>query len=200
MKKYYIVLANELNGDTPYDAHQGTFESLESAREKLDADWSHTAPAERRNRTEYIAAVEVPDDMDSAAALDYALDNGYEVLEQRPIEPRNSTIAGKLAQLDKEFGTVTFEGHRYILAQQAYSDCLPDEDAYYEALALREDTDVDENGYATQAYMVKWYVPQSTLDYWEECKESGVHIDESDACDWDSPDEVRFIDTAFRLI
>jgi len=85
-------------------------------------------------------------------------------------------------QLEKQFGTVEFEGKKLYLIQQAYAD------QKYDYIVYRA-TAIDEDG---NDYLVEW----NTVEGWEDHKigEDGFCIvdgcngwceDESNACDWD---------------
>lgn len=92
-------------------------------------------------------------------------------------------------ELENEYGSVVYDGIKYILTQQAYVDQDISGAPIYEAQAIRAD-DIPDEYDTVDAYMVTWYVPDSTIEYWNKCQESGDYIDEGDACDWDNPDSV----------
>lgn len=77
MKTYYIIFREEKVGDTPYDTHCGTFEQLQAARDERSFIERHLTKRELDACTITIGKVDVPDDMDADAALEYALENGY---------------------------------------------------------------------------------------------------------------------------
>ena len=107
-------------------------------------------------------------------------------------------IAEALEKLGEKYGTVKSGGHTYYLTQQAYTDCAADDEPYYQALAVRDDASPDKYGYVA-TYSVIWYVPQSTLDYWEKASSNGDYIDEGDACNWDNPDEINPCGNEYKL-
>lgn len=94
--------------------------------------------------------------------------------------------------LDRENGSFTYDGAKYVLLVQAYGDGGTDERPAYCAKAIRTDecTPDEITGYI-QEYDVVWYVPDSTLERWRECEENGDYVDSGDDCDWDYPDIVR---------
>ena len=77
MKTYYIIFREEKTGDTPYDAHCGTFETLDEARSEREDIIRYLTRRELDACTITIGKVEVPDDMDADAILEYALESGY---------------------------------------------------------------------------------------------------------------------------
>ena len=77
MKTYYMIFREEKTGDTPYDTHCGTFETFQSAQDEREFIMRYLAKRELDACTITIGKVEVPDNVDAAAALDYALESGY---------------------------------------------------------------------------------------------------------------------------
>lgn len=94
-----------------------------------------------------------------------------------------------LNELAKENGTTTFEGREYVLLQQAYVDG-PVDDYVYLASAVCPDDGVDEEGW-TPKYEITWFPTDEFIAYANQCAEDGDWCDESDACDWDSPESVK---------
>lgn len=86
--------------------------------------------------------------------------------------------AMSINDMEKKFGSVEFEGAKYILIQDAY---LSNRDAYgdaaYFANAVKAG-DTPDNGYVP-VYTVEWGIINPETE------------DEADACDWDSPADVR---------
>ena len=86
-----------------------------------------------------------------------------------------------------QFGTVTFDGDEYALTQQAYIDNCGSGVRYYA-------TAIDLRG---NYYRVAWDTTQAWDDAQEEYRErEEPHLlslleDESQACDWDCPVEVK---------
>ena len=88
-----------------------------------------------------------------------------------------------LEELEKENGTATIDGVKYILIEQPYVDDIMQgytSRTMYNALAVREDAPLDDYGY-TDLYVIRW-APKQGLEEVE---------DESDACDWDKPAECE---------
>ena len=77
MKTYYIIFREEKTGDTPYDTYCGTFDTLQSAQDERDFIVRCLTKRDLDSCAITIGKVEVPDDMDADAALEYALENGY---------------------------------------------------------------------------------------------------------------------------
>ena len=88
-----------------------------------------------------------------------------------------------LEELKKENGTATVDGVKYVLIEQPYVDDIMQgcsSRTMYNARAVREDTPLDDYGY-TDLYVIRW-TPKPGLEEIE---------DESDACDWDNPEECE---------
>lgn len=85
-----------------------------------------------------------------------------------------------------ENGGFEFEGRNYINTQQAYlsADSRYQDPACFEALAICQQDEVDEDG-IVPAYSVVW---QTTEEF-----RAGDMDDFGDACEWDSPMEVKEI-------
>ena len=88
------------------------------------------------------------------------------------------------------YGKITYEGKEYTLTQQAYIAGM-NEEPYYLANAI------DNKG---NEYEVKWELNEYTREKYDEIekqielgKEPNYSLveDESDACDWDCPINVR---------
>ena len=81
-------------------------------------------------------------------------------------------------EMEKKFGSVEFEGAKYILIQDAY---INNRDAYgdaaYFANAVKVGDTPDEGH--VPIYTVEWEIINPETE------------DEADACDWDTPDDVR---------
>lgn len=86
--------------------------------------------------------------------------------------------AMNINEMEKKFGSVEFEGAKYILIEDAY---LTNRDAYgdavYRANAVKIGDVLDE-GYI-HIYTVEWEISNPQVE------------DGADACDWDSPEDVR---------
>lgn len=100
-------------------------------------------------------------------------------------------LEGKtVAEYEEMFGAVDYEGDTYITLQQAYISGLG-EDAEYvtSAVKLGEEIDEDDEGnpFRVNVYEVSW-IP---VEGWEN------NDDESDNCDWDSPDGCREVSWAY---
>lgn len=77
--------------------------------------------------------------------------------------------------MERNFGTVTFEGKTYTLTQDAYINNYLDRACYFASAA-------DEEG---NQYKVRWEIRDSF--------DAFSNDDESDACDWFNPADVRRI-------
>lgn len=81
-------------------------------------------------------------------------------------------------EMEKRFGSVKFEGTKYIIIDDVY---MANRDAYgdavYRANAIK-DGDAPDGGYLP-VYEVEWEISNPQAE------------DEADACDWDSPADVR---------
>ena len=86
--------------------------------------------------------------------------------------------AMSINDLEKKFGSVEFEGAKYILIQDAY---LSNEggygDAAYFADAIKVGDTPDDGD--VSLYTVEWDIVNKEAE------------DEADACDWDTPADVR---------
>ena len=88
-----------------------------------------------------------------------------------------------LAEMEKENGTATIDDMKYVLIKQPYVDDIMQgcsSRTMYNARAVREDAPLDDYGY-TDLYVIRWTPKQG----FEEIE------DESDACDWDNPEECE---------
>ena len=92
----------------------------------------------------------------------------------------------------KNYGTVTYKGKEYMLTQQAYITGT-NEEPYYLANAI------DSEG---NEYEVEWYLNKDTKEAYDEIERQrelgevpnySLVEDESNACDWDNPTEIRKI-------
>ena len=91
--------------------------------------------------------------------------------------------------MDNNYGTVTFEGKVYTLTEQAEAaNYGTDGEVRYYANA------VDADG---ERYKVAWETTEAwneaTEDYKTTGEVNGLIEDESNACDWDNPVDVREI-------
>lgn len=83
-------------------------------------------------------------------------------------------------KMEEKFGSVEFEGGKYILIQDVYLDGVVGSAAYF-ANAVKAEDEPDEDGYVP-IYKVKW------------------EMDEGGRCDWwGSPADVRKIGAKFNL-
>jgi hypothetical protein len=71
--------------------------------------------------------------------------------------------------MDRDYGTVTFEGKVYTLTQYAYIDNYRDDVCYYAHA-------IDDEG---EDYKIRWDI----LDSFDSLNDE----DESNACDWQNP-------------
>lgn len=87
--------------------------------------------------------------------------------------------------MNKDYGTVTFDGKLYTLTQDAYADNYENRTCYF---ACAEDAD-------GEGYRVRW---ETTIE-WDEREAAYVasdydpwfaNEDEANACDWENPVEV----------
>ena len=85
--------------------------------------------------------------------------------------------AMSINDMEKKFGSVEFEGAKYILIQDAYLDNEGYGEAAYFANAIKVG-DTQDNGYVP-VYTVEWGIINPETE------------DEADACDWDTPADVR---------
>ena len=88
-----------------------------------------------------------------------------------------------LADLEKENGTATIDGVKYVLIEQPYVDDIMQgcsSRTMYNALAVLADAPLDENGCA-DLYVIRW-TPRPGFEEIE---------DESGACDCDNPAECE---------
>ena len=88
-----------------------------------------------------------------------------------------------LEEMEKENGTATIDGVKYVLIEQPYVDDIMQGHSsrtMYHARAVREDAPLDDYGY-TDLYVIRW-TPKPGSEETE---------DESDACDWDNPSECE---------
>lgn len=87
-------------------------------------------------------------------------------------------------EMEKRFGSVEFEGEKYILIQDAYIDdvCIDGQEGHtaYFADAIKDGDHPDEDGYFP-LYTAEWEIIESQ---WED-------EDEGNRCDWDNPVDVR---------
>ena len=87
-----------------------------------------------------------------------------------------------MESLEKKFGSVEFEGKKYILIQDAYIDdvCIDGQEGHtaYFADAIKDGDHQDEDGYFP-LYTVEWEIINPETD------------DEGDRCDWDNPVDVE---------
>lgn len=86
--------------------------------------------------------------------------------------------AMSINDMEKRFGSVEFEGEKYILIDDAYIDG-PVDDAAYFAYAVKAGEAPDDDRYLP-LYTVEWEIINPATD-----------DDESQACDWENPVDVR---------
>lgn len=97
-----------------------------------------------------------------------------------------------MESLEKKFGSVEFEGKKYILIQDAYIDdvCIDGQEgrtAYF-ADAIKDGDRPDEDGYVP-LYQVEWEIVESQ---WED-------EDEGNRCDWDNPSEISMTSSMYNI-
>lgn len=89
-------------------------------------------------------------------------------------------------QMEEKFGSVEFEGEKYVLIQDVYLDGIMDNAAYF-ADAIKAGDDPDEDAYVP-IYRVKWKIINPDAE------------NEGGRCDWwGSPADVRKIGAKFSL-
>lgn len=89
-------------------------------------------------------------------------------------------MSSTIEQDKRDYGHVVYDGVSYVLTQQAYLENDSTGTAIYQALAQREDQWVaDPDPVEHELYMVEWDITDPDCD------------DESHACDWDNPADVR---------
>ena len=90
-------------------------------------------------------------------------------------------------QMEKKFGSVEFEGEKYILIQDVYLEGVVISSAAYFSNAIKAEDEPDEDGYVP-LYTVKWGIIKPDTE------------DEGSRCDWwGSPADVRKIGAKFSL-
>lgn len=90
-------------------------------------------------------------------------------------------------QMGEKFGSVEFEGEKYILIQDVYLDGIMDNAAYFADAIKVGDDDPDEDAYVP-IYKVKWKIINPDAE------------DEGDKCDWwGPPADVKKIEAKFSL-
>ncbi len=90
----------------------------------------------------------------------------------------NMMLLYRIKKMEKEFGSVEFEGEKYILVQDAYLYGPVDNAAYF-ANAIKAGDEPNDGGFIP-LYEVKW-----EIIYPEE-------EDEGSRCDWEHPVDVRY--------
>lgn len=99
-------------------------------------------------------------------------------------------MKNSMESLEKKFGSVEFEGKKYILIQDAYIDdvCIDGQEGHtaYFADAIKDGDHPDEDGYFS-LYTVEWEIIESQ---WE---------DEGNRCDWDNPVDVRITRSMYNI-
>lgn len=102
-----------------------------------------------------------------------------------------------MESLEKKFGSVEFEGKKYILIQDAYLDdicigdvCIDGQESrtVYTADAIKDGDRPDDDGYVP-LYRVEWEIIESQ---WED-------EDEGNRCDWDSPSDVSITRSMYNI-
>ena len=84
-----------------------------------------------------------------------------------------------IEEMKREFGSVEYDDKEYVLTQDAYCEYNANYDrTYYTALAVSANDKPDEYGFIPY-YSVEWEIINPDDE------------DESNACDWNSPCNVR---------
>lgn len=101
-----------------------------------------------------------------------------------------------MKSLEKKFGSVEFDGKKYILIQDAYLDdiCIGDvcidgqvSRTVYTADAIKDGGDCpDENGYVP-LYRVEWRMINPEME------------DGGDRCDWCNPSDVSITNSMYNI-
>lgn len=93
----------------------------------------------------------------------------------------NMMLLYRIKEMEEKFGSVEFEGEKYILIQDAYLDGTE-----YVADAIKVSDEPDEDGYVP-IFKVEWSIVYPDTE------------DAGDACDWENPAEVSAIGAKFNL-
>ena len=91
-----------------------------------------------------------------------------------------------IGDLKIKCGECTYDGKLYVLVESAYLTngvICGEPCAVYEAAAICQEDVTDEDG-LYQAYLITWYPIEYDEDDWR-------REDESNACNWDCPDDVK---------
>ncbi len=92
-----------------------------------------------------------------------------------------------IEELEKKFGSVQYEGRKYVLTRAAYCDDPLDGPFFFRSNAICPDDNPDDD----IRYEITWETTEAFEELLRECSESGDWLDEGDACDWDNPYNVR---------
>lgn len=76
MKNVYVVFCKAVCGDPTWDTFVGKYATLDAAKSAADEDWRYTSPRDRKNRTTFVARVEIPDCANADDFFDF-IDAGY---------------------------------------------------------------------------------------------------------------------------
>lgn len=90
----------------------------------------------------------------------------------------NMMLLYRIKEMEEKFGSVEFEGEKYILTQDAYLYGPVDNAAYF-ANAIKVGDDPNDGGFIP-LYEVKWEIIYPDTE------------DEGDRCDWEHPVDVRY--------
>lgn len=98
-----------------------------------------------------------------------------------------------LNEMENKYGSVEYEGKKYILLQDAYSETNSyNGEVTYTAQAVRDDVNDSEE---SPVYRITWDVFDDLMEFddhqnkyvWKD----GITEDESCYCDWSKPSEVK---------
>ena len=108
-------------------------------------------------------------------------------------------MKNSMESLEKKFGSVEFEGKKYILIQDAYIDdvCIDGQEGHtaYFADAIKDGDHPDEDGYFP-LYTVEWEIIESQ---WDDEESQWEDEDEGNRCDWDNPVDVRITRSMYNI-
>lgn len=90
----------------------------------------------------------------------------------------NMMLLYRIKEMEEKFGSVEFEGEKYILTQDAYLSGPVDNAAYF-ANAIKVGDEPNDGGFIP-LYEVKWEIIYPDTE------------DEGDRCDWEHPVDVRY--------
>jgi hypothetical protein len=102
-------------------------------------------------------------------------------------------IMKTIEELEKEFGTVKFDGNTYIMLDQAHADNYgAPARVVYEAPAILKGAKPDAYGYV-DLYTLRWELTDWAREHGEEIE------DESEYCDWDNPNDCIKDGTGYNV-